>query len=160
MELGSMETVTWSSMELWIWSKLHGILWNLRFSCLSSMNHRCCSNVVPKILWNSGERSIERFDQNKFQWALKRDFELYIFIVMSNSGNTCGIMQILMIKHKLVKETYKRYRVQLNLCKTLWRGLNSLMCCAPVVVPLAVVWIFPAQSYKHYKNQYIIYDNK
>ena len=44
--------------------KFRGIPWN----------HRCCSNVVQKIPWNSGESSMELFDQNKFQW----DFEWYL----------------------------------------------------------------------------------
>ena len=57
MEVGSMEKVPWNSMELWIWTKFHGIPWN----------HKCCSDVVKKIPWNSGESSIELFDQNKFQ---------------------------------------------------------------------------------------------
>ena len=67
MELGSMEKFPLNSMELWIWTKLHVIPWN----------HRCCSNVVQKVPWNSEESSMELFDQSKFQWALKRDFEWY-----------------------------------------------------------------------------------
>ena len=35
--------------------------------------HRCCSNAVQKIRWNTGESSMELFDQNKFQWALKSE---------------------------------------------------------------------------------------
>ena len=35
--------------------------------------HRCCSNAVKNIRWNSGESSMELFDQNKFQWALKNE---------------------------------------------------------------------------------------
>ena len=70
----SMEKVSWNSMELWIWTKFHGIPWNsmelevllLKFHGIP-WNHGCCSNVVQKVLWNSGESSMELFDQNKFQ---------------------------------------------------------------------------------------------
>ena len=37
--------------------------------------------------------------------------------VMSNAGNAYGIMQILTIKHQLVKEIVKRYRLFINLRK-------------------------------------------
>ena len=68
MEHESMEKVPWNSMEQNIlMRKFHGIPWN----------HRCCSNVVQKVSWNSGESSMELFDLNKFQWALKRDCEWY-----------------------------------------------------------------------------------
>ena len=81
MELGSMEQssmeihrtldldkIPWNSMEREVLLlKFHGIPWN----------HGCCSNVVQKVPWNSGESSMEHLDQNKFQWALKRDFEWY-----------------------------------------------------------------------------------
>ena len=92
MELGSMEKVPWNSMELWIWTQCHGIPWNsmklqvllLKFRGIP-WNHRCCSNVVQKIPWNSGESSMELFDQNKFQWALKRDFEwMYVLVKIDN----------------------------------------------------------------------------
>ena len=36
---------------------------------------------------------------------------------MSNAGNAYGIMQILIIKHQLVKEIAKRYRVFIDLWK-------------------------------------------
>ena len=63
MELGSMEKVPWNSMELWIWRKFHGIPWN----------HRCCSNVVQKVPCNSGESSMELFDQ-KVSMSIEKRF--------------------------------------------------------------------------------------
>ena len=63
-----LDKIPRNSMELeFLLLKFHGIPWN----------HMCCSNVVQKLPWNSGESSMELFDQNKFQWALKDDFELY-----------------------------------------------------------------------------------
>ena len=41
----------------------------------------------------------------------------YVHFVMSNARNAYGIMQILIIKHQLVKEIAKRYRVFNNLRK-------------------------------------------
>ena len=70
MELGSMENIPWNSIELWIWTKVHGIPWNLTFCCLSSMELHGTIGVVQmlfKIPGNSGENSMEFFDQNKFQ---------------------------------------------------------------------------------------------
>ena len=61
--------VPWNSG---IWKKFHGIPWNFG-SGQNSMefhgipwNHRCCSNVVQKVPWNSGESSMELFDQMNF----------------------------------------------------------------------------------------------
>ena len=53
-----LEKIPWNSMELEVLLlKFHGIPWN----------HRYCSNVVQKVPWKSGERSMEFFYQNKFQ---------------------------------------------------------------------------------------------
>ena len=76
MELWSMEKVPWNSMELWIWRKFHGIPWN----------HRCCSNVVQKVPWNSGESSMELFDQ-KVSICIEKRFWVIFCYVMSNAGN-------------------------------------------------------------------------
>ena len=82
---GTSKKIPWNSMELfWENEKLefHGTReyikfpWNsmelliqvllLKFHIIPR-NHRCCSIVVQKISWNSGESSMEPFDQNKFQ---------------------------------------------------------------------------------------------
>ena len=76
MELGSMEKIPWNSMELLIWKKFHGIPWN----------HRCCSNVVQRVPWNSGESSMELFDQINFNEHWKRFWMIFCY-VMNNAGN-------------------------------------------------------------------------
>ena len=73
MEFGSMEKVPWNSMALWIWTKFLGIPWYLRFCCLSSMEFHGTVDVVQMMF----KSSTELFDQNKIQWALKRDCEWY-----------------------------------------------------------------------------------
>ena len=41
-------------------------------------------------------------------------------------------------------------------------SVDSNLCChiALLLVVVVVVCLFQAESYKHYKNQYIIYNNK
>ena len=75
-----------------VWKKFHGIPWNFG-SGQNSMefhgipwNHRCCSNVVQKVPWNSGESSMELFDQ-KVSMSIEKRFWLIFCYVMSNVGN-------------------------------------------------------------------------
>ena len=61
---------------LWIWTKFHGIPWN----------HICCWNVVQKVPWNSGESSMELFDQ-RVSISIEKRFWMRFCYVMSNVGN-------------------------------------------------------------------------
>ena len=75
MDLGSTENVPWNFMGLWIWTKFHGIPWNLRFCCLSSTEFHGTTCVFKKVPSNSGESSMELFDQNIF-WNLNTPISL------------------------------------------------------------------------------------
>ena len=101
----------WNSMELWIWEKSHGIPWNLMLCCLSSMEFHGTRGVV-QMLFKKFHGTLKKVSWNIM---IKTDFnghwkEIWIIFwyVQNNAGNSCGIMQILIIKQKFVKETYKK----------------------------------------------------
>ena len=79
--------------------KFHGIPWN----------HKCCSNVVQKnslVVWRKFHGT---FWSKYVSMSIVKRFWMIFWYVMGNAGNECGIMQILIIERKLVKETYKTH---------------------------------------------------
>ena len=111
MELESMEKVPLNSIDFWIWTKFHGIPWNLGFCCLSSMESDGTTGVV-QMLSKKFHRTLEKVPWNFLiqitcneEW---KEILMIVWCVISNAGITRVIMQILMIKNKLVKETYKK----------------------------------------------------
>ena len=92
-----LDKIPWNSMELEVLLlKFHGIPWN----------HRCCSNVVQNF-HGTLEKVPWTFWSKLVSMSIEKRFWLIFWYVMSNAGNAYGIMQILIIKHKFVKETYK-----------------------------------------------------
>ena len=91
--------------------EFHGIPWNLRFCCTSSMEFNGTTGVV-QMLFKKFHGTLE-----KVPWSIEKRFWTIFWYIMSNAGNAYCIMQILIIKHQLAKETSKIYRVFINFRK-------------------------------------------
>ena len=72
-------------MELGSMKKFHGIPWNFG-SGENSMEFHGTTGVVQKVPWNSGESSMELFDQ-KVSISIEKRFWIMFCYVMSNAGN-------------------------------------------------------------------------
>ena len=95
-----LDKIPWNSMELEIlWLKFQGI----------PGNHRCCSNNVKKSSIGHWRKFHGIFFLSKwFSMSVEKRFWMIFWYVLSNAANAYGIMQILIMKHKLVKEIYKK----------------------------------------------------
>ena len=99
-----------SSMEFHGTLDLDKIPWN-------SMEFHGTTGVV-QMLFKKFHGTLEEVPWNfLIKMSIEKDILNDILIVMSNAGNAYGIMQILIIKHQLVKEIAKRYGVFINLRK-------------------------------------------
>ena len=87
-----LDIIPWNSMELEVLLlKLYGIPWT------------CCSKSSME-LWRKFHGT---FWSKQVLISIEKRFWMRFEFVLSNARNAYGIMQILIIKHKLLKETYK-----------------------------------------------------
>ena len=99
-----------SSMEFHGTLDLDKIPWN---SMEPQVLFKCCSKSSME-LWRKFHGT---FWSKSVSMSIKKRFQMIFWYVMSNARNAYGIMQILIIKHQLVEEITKRYRVFINLRK-------------------------------------------
>ena len=101
--------VPWNSMELYIWTKFHEFHGTCGFVAYVPWN-----SIEPQVLFKCCSKSSMEL-WRKFHWTLlsqyvsmsiEEKFWMIFWYVMRNAGNAYGMMNILMIKHKLAKETY------------------------------------------------------